>query len=1192
MALRPWEVLKDKFGSIFSRDLSKEAPNPASLSGAGIGRADSMGSAEYLEGGSTFNHAVEISDLNDFLEIGEHTDRRARYLEYDRMENIPEVSSALDTYCITKDCIINTPSGDFTIEQLLEKYPNGEEFEVYCYNEVTKKPATGIAHHVRWTKKEQVYEIELDSGYIIKSTADHKFLKRNGKWCKAEDLKTNDHLMPCYQEKIAIQNHKIKSIKLSDQEHDVYDLTTDIYHNFSCYGVIIHNSDEVTVPDMDGKIFKIHTPNQGVKEELEWLFEDLLQLETEDLWSWARNVVKNGDLFLELIIDSDDPRLGIQKIAELPPETLYRIETVRGRLLEFQQSYLGPDYQAVISDIKEKSAHADATVGHHPGQTSVTTTGTNTPYASMSGSPKVNNVIRFSPEQIVHIRIGMKRRGFYPYGVSAIYAGRRIAHLLKLMEDAMVIYRLTRAPERRVFYIDIGTLPPNKGEVVLERVRDKIKKKKIYNRRTGQIDERYNAWAADEDFFIPTRPESNTRIETLPGGCIAMDTKIPLLDGRTLNLQQMKEEYQDGKENWIYSCNPETGEIVPGIVSWAGTTHEKAKVMKLTFDNGKEIICTPDHKFPTLHKGKIRADEFVIGDRIIPFNTRRSKISSSKNNTYNQVYDNKEKKWKFVHRIVGNYFKDIDLHEKFTYDTRYKKTNKDTIHHKDYDRYNNNPDNLIWMTNQDHILYHSSIVNSDKIKEKLHEGIIKHFENLSEEERKIKIKTAIKNLKKGNDIVIHKLKNDHEFRESFTKAQKKGFAKSKKENPEKWIKRSERQTEINKEMWSDQDRKKNAFDKQRMRFDKWMMDSFVDVFKKNDMRIDKSLDILNSNDEFMNHFKELNSHVVRDNFNGNTSFHRPRLEKMIKSFGYENTKQFKNEIELYNHKVTNIEYLDNEIEVGTLTIDIDEKYHDYHTFAIDSIGFIFNSHLGEIDDTKYFREKLMVALKLPKNYLFQDDVSVTRTSFATQDMRFARTIFRIQKIIAHGLKQIAVRHLILKGFTEESIRHLQIKFTAPSDWLELSRSELLSNRYNLAASIKSSSIYDDFTILTSILNHTHDEAKEIIDRKEQQILREQEIQAQAQIFAQLTTPGQEADVTPAPANAMGDPQLPGEMPGMEAMPGMTDMPGMPGEEIPQAYPPEETIEQPKIKSEPKPKRFVDFADLEADEEEIDINYDE
>ena len=1028
--MKPWEKLFDIFSSVFSRDLSKEIPSPSSLSGAGIGQADSVGSSEYLEGGSTFNHSIELTDLNDFLEVGEHTDRKARYLEYDRMENIPEISSSLDTY-----------------------------------------------------------------------------------------------------------------------------------------------ADEITVPDVNGKIFDVKTPNNGIKKELEWLFNNMLHLDDGTLWSWARNICKNGDIFLEIIINSEHPEYGIQKIMELPPETMYRIETVRGRLIEFQQSYLGPDYQAVVNDIKSNNQENKQQTINIPTFAYMTTT----------GEFPTSNTIRFTPQQIIHMKIGNKRRGFYPYGISILYAGRRIAHLLKLMEDAMVIYRLTRSTERRIFYIDIGTLQPNKGEAVIERIKDKIKKKKIYNRHTGQIDERYNPWALDEDFFIPTRPESNTRVETLPGACLSLDTNIPLLDGRVLKLKDIIDEYNNRKQNWVYSCNPSNGDIVPGLISWAGITRKNTNVVKIIFDNNEELICTPDHKFPIIGKGKVQAKDLVIGESIIPFYTR--KCSTGHKRDYIQVYNNYTKRWKFVHRLVAEYFKNTDLYNEFLFNEQYKENKKGLVHHKDYNRYNNNPDNLYWMNLQDHSDFHSTNYYSKDLKVKMHNGLKKYFKNLTKEQREIKRIISYKNILIGLNKYLHRLKSDKNYSEYCIERRKEGFKKSKILNPEKWEKRSKQLSELNKKRFSNPEFKKMIKEKVSLKFDYKLLKTVVDIFNKR-YNITQVINSLNKNKEFINHFIELNKHIVRSNFKEcvkSKGFTANHLNKMLIYFGYKNTKHFIKEHKYINHRIVKIEYLNEKMDTGTLTIDVNEKYHNFHTFAINNIGFVYNSNLDQIDDTKYFREKLMVALKLPKNYLFQEEVSITRTNFATQDMRFARAIYRVQKVLSYGLRQIAIRHLTLKGYPDSDIKDIKIDFTSPSDWLELSRAELLSSRYNLASSIKGSMIYDDFTILTKLLNHTDEEAREIIDRIEAQQLRMQEIQAQGQIFAQLATaeaqnpyaePSQEPEQTP-PENIN-----PSDI-----------IEKSPEEEKSTSVPEKEGSVKKPTRSKKKLKRYVDFSDLEADEEETDINYD-
>jgi len=106
----------------------------------------------------------------------------------------------------------------------------------------------------------------------------------------------------------------------------------------------------------------------------------------------------------------------------------------------------------------------------------------------------------------------------YPYGKSVAAAARVTYKSFKMMEDAMLIYRLVRAPERRIFYIDTGSFPASKAEMHIKKQMDKFKKRKSYNSQTGNIEENFNALAADEDFYIAVNGKSSgTKIETLKG---------------------------------------------------------------------------------------------------------------------------------------------------------------------------------------------------------------------------------------------------------------------------------------------------------------------------------------------------------------------------------------------------------------------------------------------------------------------------------------------------------------------------------------------------------------------------------------------------------------------------------------------------------------------------------------------------
>lgn len=180
-------------------------------------------------------------------------------------------------------------------------------------------------------------------------------------------------------------------------------------------------------------------------------------------------------------------------------------------------------------------------------------------------------------------------------------------------EDASVIYRLSRAPERRIFYIDVGNLPKQKAEQYLKDISAKYRNKMVYD------------------------------------ACLSMETKVPLLDGRTLSLSDISDEFLKGERLWAYSTDPNTGRIAPGLITSAGITKRNQKVVKITFNNNKSLTCTLDHKFPVWTKGKVEAKDLTIGDSIISFD----KMSSGTNNE--QVYDHELSDWKFTNQMVSDW---------------------------------------------------------------------------------------------------------------------------------------------------------------------------------------------------------------------------------------------------------------------------------------------------------------------------------------------------------------------------------------------------------------------------------------------------------------------------------------------------------------------------------------------------------
>lgn len=281
-------------------------------------------------------------------------------------------------------------------------------------------------------------------------------------------------------------NHKIKSI----EEYGiipVYDLTVPGYKNFATDTIFSHNTPEVsaaldiyseesTTMSEKGQILTIFSESKRITEILKDLFYNVLDINT-NLQMWCRGMCKYGDDFVYLKID---PKKGIVGCQQLPNIEIERIE------------------------------------GASSGLPNISTTGSNKPTRELRFTWK-NKDMEFQAWEMAHFRIlGDDRK--LPYGTSMLDKIRRIWKQLLLAEDAMLIYRTSRAPERRVFKIFVGNMDDKDVEAYVQRIANKFKRDVIVDQTNGQVDMRYNQMAVDQDYFIPVRdPSSPNPIDTLPG---------------------------------------------------------------------------------------------------------------------------------------------------------------------------------------------------------------------------------------------------------------------------------------------------------------------------------------------------------------------------------------------------------------------------------------------------------------------------------------------------------------------------------------------------------------------------------------------------------------------------------------------------------------------------------------------------
>ena len=223
-------------------------------------------------------------------------------------------------------------------------------------------------------------------------------------------------------------------------------------------------ADEMTTSNEYDRLLNIECLNLEIKTILESLFYNALNIEF-NCFGWARSMCKYGDFFLYLDIDE---KLGITSVIGMPNNEVERLEG---------QDPTNPNY------VQYQWNGAGMT---------------------------------FENWQVAHFRILGNDR-YSPYGTSVLDPARRIWRQLVLLEDAMIAYRVVRAPERRVFHIDVGNIPPQDVPQYMEKVKTEMKRNQLVDASTGRVDLRYNPLSLEEDYFIPMRGSVGSDIKSLQG---------------------------------------------------------------------------------------------------------------------------------------------------------------------------------------------------------------------------------------------------------------------------------------------------------------------------------------------------------------------------------------------------------------------------------------------------------------------------------------------------------------------------------------------------------------------------------------------------------------------------------------------------------------------------------------------------
>jgi|TARA_R110000744_G_scaffold185029_1_gene304430 hypothetical protein len=247
-------------------------------------------------------------------------------------------------------------------------------------------------------------------------------------------------------------------------------------------------ADESTLKDEMGDVLRIKSSDEDIQKVLYNLFYDVLNIEF-NLWMWVRQMCKYGDFFLKLEIAE---KYGVYNVI---PYTAYNISRLEGT---------NPDNPSEI--IFQYDPNGQGAGGTYGG------------YGSVVGVDRDSgNYIYFDNYEMAHFRL-LADANYLPYGRSYIEPARKLYKQYALMEDAMLVHRIVRAPEKRIYYINVGGIPPNEVDAFMEKTVSKMKRAPYIDEQTGDYNLKYNMQNMMEDFFIPVRGnDSATKIDTTKG---------------------------------------------------------------------------------------------------------------------------------------------------------------------------------------------------------------------------------------------------------------------------------------------------------------------------------------------------------------------------------------------------------------------------------------------------------------------------------------------------------------------------------------------------------------------------------------------------------------------------------------------------------------------------------------------------
>ncbi len=689
-----------------------------------------------------------------------------------------------------------------------------------------------------------------------------------------------------------------------------------------------------------------------------------------------------------------------------------------------------------------------------------------------------------------------------------------------LLEDAMLVHRIMRAPEKRIFRIDVGNIEPDAVDTFMDQIVQEINKTPLIDPETGEYNLKYNMQNMIEDYYLPVRgDESGTEIDTLSGleyqaiedveylrkkmmtalripnaflgyekelegKCLHPDTRIELLSGENMRVEDIAEEYETGDREplWTYSYDFVENRVVPGKIVEAEKTREDAEIVEVVLDNGETVKTTPDHDFILRDGTEVEAQNLEEGDSLRTIERRKKELGNNACE-YEQVWQPEEEEWEWTHKMVDRYFNGEIERNGYGKDGRFSYDNLTVVHHEDFDRYNNSPNNLRRMNFKDHRELHQDNIENGLLSE---ESKRKSKETKQTEEYSQKISKIVKNYLENNPEEKNKLRDVWLSLSSEERSQivSDGWYEERKKRQAERARKNNRAEQMLKA------RRENGFEstlegEEHPRYrERPTFDEIVEFIENYDGDPEDVSTIWDLEDSF-GLTKYILQEVIEENGYNCTQFMnefwgfkngRPKElhpETFVDlSASCENMEEFVDRIDAYSKR--------------TAKSIVENNGFEFEEWKENILGSRYNHKVAEVNHLEERVDTYNIEVEDNNNnhnFLTDKGLTLKNSTLSQQSIKFANQVKYIQKIVVSELKKIAMVHLFSLGIRDQRLVQFDLSLTSPSTVQESEYLDLLSQKVDLARTITELPLFSTDWIYKKLFNLSDDEIERQRDLK-------------------------------------------------------------------------------------------------------------